>query len=175
MRCNAAVYIQYGFAALTCFCLLATNFYFFEIGGVWGPPRPSRGHRTNLHRGLSTPSESWFYINFKTRKSMFSYASLWYISTKTTLAHMWLMHLSKHTQSSTQTHIQTRAYLRVLSRQQHGTSGVSWRWKHAAYLLNAAACNWTHARMLVFVCMCLLHRSMTWPKLWTSWIGTRFG
>jgi len=38
-----------------------------------GLPRPSKGTRTVLHRGASTPPKAWFHIDFKSRKPMFSY------------------------------------------------------------------------------------------------------
>ena len=60
---------------------------FLEFVVCEGLQRPSKGHRTVLHRGSSTPPKAWFHTDFKSRKPMFSYRSIWYIDLKETLVY----------------------------------------------------------------------------------------
>jgi len=74
-------------------------------------------HTIVLHRGSSAPPESWFLVNFKSRKSIFSCRSTWHVALEKTLMHTQPTHT--HTHTHTYTHQPTQTHIPIHKNKLH--------------------------------------------------------
>jgi hypothetical protein len=139
--------------------------------------RPPFSTSVVLHRGSLAPPESWFHVDLKSRKSMFSCRSTWYVALKKTL-------ISTHTYTYTHIYIPYCTVTnprfenpQVINPNANNARGAHIINKHSASLCEVLLALWLHVHEYSRACVRMYREATSWKGTYIdaleviTWLG----